>query len=83
MRDSNPQALTGNGFQDRRITIILILRKILSTEHGAPRPYGRGNLWFSAESAEAFHKPAFAKATSGPSDAFILGLTPEVFCVGG
>ena len=31
MEGSNLQALTGNGFQDRRITIILILRKVLLT----------------------------------------------------
>jgi hypothetical protein len=37
----------------------------------------------SAESAEAFQEPAFAKATAGPSYVFIPGLTPEVFCVGG
>jgi len=42
-----------------------------------PRVYTRGLLLSSAESAEA---PAFAKATAGPTVAFIHGHTPMVFC---
>jgi hypothetical protein len=52
----------------------LLNLRVRRSPYGAPRPCGRGTYYCSAESAEAFQEPAFAKATAGPSDAFIPGL---------
>jgi hypothetical protein len=49
----------------------------------APRAYARGIVNFFGGIRRS-NSPSFAlRATEGPSNAFIPGLTPVVFCVGG
>jgi len=51
--------------------------------HEAPRAYAHGIINFFGGIRRS-NSPSFAlRATEGLSDAFIPGLTPAVFCVGG